>query len=850
VKLRIPWRTSPWATAAAIYAAVFIVGQQMPWWTAGGTTQVVSNAAILPFNFAFVLAFWQTARRKGLDPHLALAFRLLAIGEAVVVFGDLGSVAMVLLAHRDPTWSWPNVPYLLYYPFTVAAYLSMPRARRDRLESWKLGLDTTIVVIGSAVAIWHVVLRAGAARAAVYHPVIALAFPIADLVLLFSVTTVALRPPGGRYTPALMLLLGGQVLSVIGDLLYTLVVSIWPTQAQLWGDAMYAVSYVVLLASVDRYRRTADGVLEPTTGVMPAAGPYESPVPYAAALAVYGLLFWVAMRQSHSELGLLAAGATPVTVLLTVRGIITGRQSARLLAERATRASEARFRALVQNARDAILIADSEGLIHFASPAAQRVLGIAPDALGDVALRTLALPADELVVAALLTDVRLAPDRVAAADWRARHADGSVRHLETVVTNLTHEPAVGGLVVNIRDVTERQLLQERLEHAQRLEAVGQLAGGVAHDFNNIMTAISGNAELALEDLGNTSSAAESLAEIRTAAARASALTRQLLAFSRKQVMRAQRLDANAVITGCGRMLTRLIGEDIALDLRLAPDLPAIVADPVQLEQVFVNLIVNARDAMPTGGSVRIETGVVSISSVQAREWPGLLPGQYVRIAVRDTGVGMDEATRARVFEPFFTTKGPGQGTGLGLSTVYGIVKQTGGYIYVTSASGMGSTFTMYFTPDAQAPTATHATPHAGVASLALAPDASAPLHGATVLVVEDEPAVRAAIAQALARQGVNILQATDGADGLAVAARYSGPIDLVVSDVVMPHLTGPAMFERMRRVRPGVRALFVSGYAAPQLRHRLTATAAAVLEKPFTLSELTTRVRGLLAERA
>jgi PAS domain S-box-containing protein len=835
---------------------------------------VANTIATVPPNTLFVLAFWRAARRPGLDPRFATAFRLLVAGETMVILANLCSIYLVLATGQDPTWGWTNALFLSYYPFTIAGIARLPRdsvyqprresvtaplggeprslgggSRRLPYEAWKFVLDTLIIVIGSAVAIWYLVLRNGAAREVAHHPFLAVAFPIGDLVLLLSLTTTALHPPGGRYRPAIVLLLLGGVISVAGDFLYTLVFNVGPSQAQAWGDTMYMVSYVLLVASAERYRATNDGVFGSGERTDRRPLVYESPVPYAIAMAVYGLVLVVAM-QTDSPLGLLVAGAAPVTMLLTLRGALTGRQTGQLLAERATRAGEARCRSLVQNASDAILIVDRGGLIRFASPAAHRVLGVEPDALTGIALSSLAIKADELVVATLLDGVRDQPGGSASATWEVRHADGLVHHLETVVTNLTTEPAVGGLVVNIRDVTDRHNLQSRLEHAQRLEAIGQLAGGVAHDFNNILTAISGNAELAIADLNNPSAAAESLSEIRTAAARASALTRQLLAFSRKQVLRAERVDVNAVIHGCGKMLARLIGEDIRLKLTLAPDLPAILADPVQLEQVLVNLVVNARDAMPAGGSVRIETDTVVVSAEDAREWPGLVPDRYVKIAVQDNGTGMDEATRVRVFEPFFTTKPAGQGTGLGLSTVYGIVKQSGGYVYVTSAPSVGSTFTMYFPLAMVLPSESRAPAVAPVQPKELpsaAAAASAPALGATVLVVEDEPAVRGAMAQALVRQGFNVLQAVDGADGLAVAARHAGTIDVVVSDVVMPHLTGPAMLERMRRVRPGLRALFVSGYAAPQLRGRVAATAVTVLEKPFSLADLTTRVRDLVA---
>jgi PAS domain S-box-containing protein len=851
VRIRDLRRHYPWACTAAVYAAAFAACQRLPWWTGSSIADVVSNVAILPLNIAFVAVFWRAANRPELDPRVSRAFRLLAAAEAMVIVGDVSGIAINLLGHRDPTWSWPNVPYLVYYPLAIAAFLWLPRTRRTRLEWWKFALDSTTIVIGSAVSIWYIVVRVGAAHDAVQHPVLALSFPIADLVLLFSLTTVALRPPYGVYTKGFTLLLTGQVLSVIGDLLYTLVSSVTTSQVRPWADTVYVASYVLLIASAERYLRSSDGARRAQGREPASAQTYESPIPYGIAAAVYVLVLVVATRKSATDLGLLIVGAAPVTLLLAARGVVTGRQTAELLAQRAVRVGEARFRALVQHASDAIMILAADGTVRFASPAAQRVLGISGTALEGVALTSFVEPADELVLATLLADVRRSSGATVSATWRARHADSTVRHIETVATNLTDEPAVAGLVLSARDVTERHQLQERLGHAQRLEAVGQLAGGVAHDFNNILTAISGNAELALADLPAASPATDSLREIRDAVTRATALTRQLLAFSRKQVLRPQVVDLNSVVTGCERMLARLIPEDVHLRVSLDKQLPPVIADPGQLEQALVNLVLNARDAMPSGGQVRIDTGCSLIDIAEARESPGFAPGQYSWVSVRDTGIGMDDATRARMFEPFFTTKPPGRGTGLGLATVYGIVKQSGGYVYADSAPDRGSTFTMYFPPASVA--AVSALPRA----VSLHPEAPSPhgappqagwptRSGATVLVVEDEPAVRAAIAQALARHGFNVLQAVDGADGVAVGARHAGPIDLVVSDVIMPHLTGPAMIERLRSTRPDLRALFISGYAAPQLRGKLAAVASGVLEKPFTLATLTERVCELL----
>ena len=266
VRVRDIRRQYPWAVAAAVYAAGFLVCQRLPWWSGPEAGEVISNVAILPLNLAFVAVFWLASRRCGLDSRIAMTFRLLAAAEANVVVADIWWISMLLVAHWDPTWSWPNIPMLAYYPLAIIAFLWLPRARRIHLEWWKFALDTMIIVIAGTVAIWYSIVRVGAARAAANHPILALAFPVCDTVLLFSLTTVALRPPYGLYTRGFGLLLVGQIMSVVGDLLYTLVSPMTTNQVRLWADALYAVSYVVLIAGAERYRSSADGVPRDGTG--------------------------------------------------------------------------------------------------------------------------------------------------------------------------------------------------------------------------------------------------------------------------------------------------------------------------------------------------------------------------------------------------------------------------------------------------------------------------------------------------------------------------------------------------------------------------------------------------------
>jgi nitrogen-specific signal transduction histidine kinase len=410
--------------------------------------------------------------------------------------------------------------------------------------------------------------------------------------------------------------------------------------------------------------------------------------------------------------------------------------------------------------------------------------------------------------------------------------------VETVAHTIDFEGRRARLVL-VSDVTEQRKLEEQLRQAQKLEAIGRLAGGVAHDFNNLLMVISGYAELLIQSLPRGDRRRESSENILRAADRAGDLTRQLLAFSRRQVLRPSVVDLNAVISNLQKMLRRLISEDIELAVSLAPELGRVRIDPGQLEQVLLNLAVNARDAMPRGGKLAIHTANVAPDDARAAPGAQLRPGAYVLLSVADTGVGMDSEVRARLFEPFFTTKRQGRGTGLGLSVVYGIVEQSGGSIQVDSRPGQGTTFRIYLprveTP-LQEPTAATPAPAAQEGS-------------ETVLLVEDEEGVRELVAQALRAHGYTVLEASNGQEALELAAGYSGTIHLLLSDIVMPHMNGPELVQRLRPVRHGIKALLISGYAPETVLHPgLLGEGVMLLEKPFSPSRLLARVREILEQ--
>ena len=505
-------------------------------------------------------------------------------------------------------------------------------------------------------------------------------------------------------------------------------------------------------------------------------------------------------------------------------------------AQEQLRQSEARYRTLVDGVRDVIFALAPDGTIASLNPAFETITGFPRDEWLGRPFEQLVHSDDLPLALELLSSVARGEPRP-VNQFRIRTRKGDYRVGEFAATPQYREGQLAGILGICRDVTERLSLEQQLRQAQKMEAVGRLAGGVAHDFNNILTAITGYADLLLEDLGTTDRRRDDIAEIRKAAERAAGLTRQLLAFSRQQVMQVRVLDLNDVVADTQNMLGRLLGEDIALVTRLDPALGAVKADPGQLEQVIMNLAVNARDAMPGGGKLTIETANAELDDTYVREHFPARPGSYVMLAVSDTGTGMSDEVQSHLFEPFFTTKEKGKGTGLGLATVYGIVKQSGGYIWVYTEPGHGTTFKIYLPRVAGAP-----------AQRASGPKASPVGAGTeTVLLAEDEAAVRAVARHALERQGYTVLEASSGEAALDLAERHSGRIHLLLTDVIMPGMNGRALALRLSELRPDLRVVYMSGYTEEAItRHGVLEPGLTYVQKPFTPEGLARKVREVL----
>ena len=504
--------------------------------------------------------------------------------------------------------------------------------------------------------------------------------------------------------------------------------------------------------------------------------------------------------------------------------------------EEVLRESEEKYRNLVKRANDGIVIVQ-DAVIKYANSRLAEITGYTVEEMVDTPYANY-IPPDELPKIVDYYERRMAGEEVRSIyETALRHKDGSRAEVELNAGLITFQGKPADLVF-VRDISERKRLEEQLLQAQKMEAVGRLAGGVAHDFNNLLTAIIGYAELLMMSFSPDNPRRRDAEEIKKAADRAAALTRQLLAFSRKQMLRPQVLNLNLVVTGIEQMLRRVIGEDIELVTVLDPDLGLVKADPGQIDQVIMNLAVNARDAMPQGGRLTIETKNAYLDEEYARQHLEVQPGLYVMLAVSDTGVGMDEEIKSHLFEPFFTTKEVGKGTGLGLATVYGIVKQSDGHIWVYSEPGQGTTFKIYL-PMVEG--------SAEPTKWTLLFDET--LHGAeTILLVEDDSLVRELARRVLVQHGYLVLEAYDGEEALRVCKGYEKPIHLLVTDVVMPGgMSGRQLAESMATMHPETQVLYMSGYADNAIvRHGILESDTAFLQKPFTPESLARKVREVL----
>jgi PAS domain S-box-containing protein len=511
-----------------------------------------------------------------------------------------------------------------------------------------------------------------------------------------------------------------------------------------------------------------------------------------------------------------------------------------ITARKECEADQARLAAIVECSDDAIVGKTLAGIVVNWNPGAERLYGYSAEEMIGRPISVL-FAADHYQEYLQVMEKVTKGERLSAYNTVRRRKDGTAINVSVDICPIeVRDGEIVGASKIAHDITRIKQLEEQFRQAQKMEAVGRLAGGVAHDFNNLLTVISCCSEILLRDVPPGNRTRGLLTEIKKAGERAATLTRQLLAFSRKQVLEPKVLDLNAVVANCDKMLKRLVGEDVDLVAVLDPALGRVKTDLGQIEQVLMNLVVNARDAMPQGGKLTIETANTVLDQTYCCSHADVKPGRYIMLAVSDTGCGMDEQTKARIFEPFFTTKDLGKGTGLGLAMVYGFIKQSGGHIYAYSEPGLGTTFKTYLPEVEAAPLSSE-----------LPPDTEKMPHGdETILLAEDDSTVRALTRRVLETCGYTVLEAAHGGEAIRLAEKHAGPVHLLVSDVVMPEMGGRRLAERIVALKPGIKVLCFSGYTADAVvRHGVLESEVAFLQKPFTPSMLARKVREVLDRR-
>ncbi|MEA2475872.1 MAG: two-component system, cell cycle sensor histidine kinase and response regulator CckA [Actinomycetota bacterium] len=745
-----------------------------------------------------------------------IALLLWGVGDAIwALYGLSGRVA--------PYPSWADVAYLLGYPALIAGIVVYVTSRR-RGSLWRSVMDVALISIPVTLIAWDVVnpwvTRVGISSA----DIVGLSYPFLDLVL-FGVAFTLIFSPRPRMDTRL---LGVAIaLLLLADFLYAVDIVAGTYHTGIWYDGAWLVSFVLWAAAA----------LHPSAHRAPEKVPEgadddtHSILAFTAVSALVAILSYDAFRGRMSGPEFLLAGGS--TIFLAV---------ARMQLEvRHLRHSQARVREgaeLLQHAFEAgasgMTLGTLDGKFIRVNRAFAGMLGYEPEELVGIATAAVTHPDDrESMVEPF---ARMARGDLAEFHTAKRylHRDGhdiSVRLDLALSRDAERRPRL--LVGHILDVSHSKELEARLRQAARMEAVGQLAGGVAHDFNNILAVILNYAEFVDESLDEGHAGHSDLTQITRAGERGAELVRQLLAFSRQEVIELAAVDLSEVVNGMAVLLERSCGEDISLTLESSAELSLTMADHGQVEQILLNLVNNARDSMPRGGKITIATRDVVLETGTRAGLPG---GHYVCLTVTDTGTGIDAQTHERIFEPFFTTKPRSEGTGLGLATVYGIVKRVQGGIYADSELGVGTTFVVYFPmTDEQMPAPVEFTP------------IEATNHAATILVVEDEDPVRELIGRILRRDGFDVIDVDSGAKAVEICSAHEGDIDLLLTDVVMPGMSGPQLRDLVHVIRPEMRVLFISGYTDELIARRgVLEKGESLLSKPFNSQQLLTRVRESL----
>ena len=830
-------RLWPVSAVAAVTASATLIALVVAWKLGAlpkpNPPSLVSLLIFTPLHALASVWMVRASRTPGIDTRTCAAWRWMAASE-------IGYVAMNItwfVAERYFGAVLGLTPLdilpLVWQPLALVGVLSIPTQKRGRDDALRRGIDLAMVLFASATLVWYFVLQPAARESAVstFWTLVLATDPVLACATAFATLAQLVRRPSPAFHRALIPLAIGYGLAFAATVLSSPVAFSSPTQ---WysglRSSLWALENIFLLVAAISFV-TAEQASHTRENTDPEELGQHSIVPYIGTAAISLILIAIAAPRWRDPLAGIAIGALGLTALTLARQFITFREN-RLLQE-ARRAQDARFRSLVEHSSDLIVLLDAGGMIRWASPATERILSMTPTTLLGTPMHLLIHPDDRGTLTASLRQPgsRSFPMRLTGLleNWH---------DVEVQASDLRDDPAVGGIVLTLHDVTEQRALEAQLRQAQKMEAVGRLAGGIAHDFNNLLAVIRLSGQSVMR--GPTSRAAtEDLREIDRAVERGAALTRQLLAFSRKQVIVTEDVELGALLREAEPMLRRVLTASIRLDVAI--DRPIVVrADRSQIDQILLNLVVNSRDAMPDGGVLRVELTESSYADDDPTRPVQLPPGRYAQLRVIDNGLGMDAATVQRAFEPFFTTKPMGQGSGLGLATVYTIAAQAGGTVGVMSRPRIGTTVTVSW------PVATHVdTPMRSTHAPTARGD------GELLMVVDDEPAIARVVSRQLEQIGYGVMVSNGGLDALArlEQSTRTPPVDLLLTDMVMPDCSGRELIDRVRDRWPEIRVVCMSGHTEDDvLRDRGASEGVGFVQKPFTTADLASAIGSALGQ--
>ncbi len=808
---------------AAAYVAAYAI------WLAVRTpgtpaSMLVGELAFYPLGPALVWAYWRNSHVQWLDSRTRRGWQLLAL--AALALGVAGSAWTFYLTHIDPRrWpGWVDRMESVHYLFAIAAYLSFPNKSPDRNGRTRFLMDVWLTVVAGFVLAFYFVLRVWMHDTGPRQWDLILTGPLLDwcLFVIAAVGFVQKRDAMTRGVMALLLL--ANTTYIAANYVYSGLpqYTIGDSVDVLWFAA-WVLRWVAARVAWHRYEQG------PPARPDAAIAEYRSSAfSYLFVAGAFILLISQVVSGDREFVGLLASSAALMAALLLFRQFAELRENRRLF--RAQLAQEARFRSLVQHSSDIILVVDANGAATYVSPSAARVLGESAIVPGN-RLQDLVPDEDRAAIGVIFSRE---PRASRPLPSRMRTAAGEWRDVEIVWSDLTEDPLVRGIVLNCRDVTDRNELERHLQHAQKLDAVGHLAGGLAHDFNNMLTVIRGYTELLRADLPPNTEASTDLGYMEQAVDRAATVTKKLLAFSRRQAVQPTVLDLNGVLRDLTPLFRQFVADGVTVSLDCDPALWRVRVDQGQIEQIVLNLVTNARDAMPDGGPVQIVTANRTLLHGEAG-LTGPPPGEYVALVVSDRGTGMTEEVRARIFEPFFSTKPKDRGMGLGLAMVHGIVTGSGGYISVHSTPGAGTTFTLLWPRTTEAADTDRSAPGA----ITRSPDKC------TVLLVDDEFGVRTIARRFLEGHGYHVIEAADGHQALGLLSQPSTRVDLLLTDMVMPGMHGRELIASVRALRSDLPVVCMTGFAGESDHPSdVLPGVLAVVSKPFS-SEALLRAVGM-----